>query len=746
MSVLSKTNKYSLYFFLSFFFTLLHTNLQAAECPTLTKKTLDLCNPTREEVAEGLVAPIAIIDGVRAVGSPDPSNDEFFSSIKGQEYTFKWIFKDGKGNEIASGCEQTFELNDKEAPTCGAATLKVHGKGLGSLGYAKGEVLISEFKNQQPTWNDNCTLQDDIVMEYISGINSNSNYNNNSSQKVQYSLTDKYNNRHVCEQTIKVSIDNNYECPNIKTLSLEIPNNRCDLTCKELITGVQNGYSTPPVMDGFGDDISPKKTNGNVNIYFNDKGSTDCIQSNFTPGEYKVYFNYSRLLTNKYCAVPIIVKENSNPPSCPELTDIIIDKPTATAEEIKASVKSKVNQYGPQLDNCLPNADLDVIYSGENLTAPYCGTISYLLSDYGTMRSCKAKVVLPQCPELEALTIKYCQTKPSIDEVALYIEGYTPKMNICSQLIEATYNQSELNHSYSSGKNIAINWIFTFNSNGISKQCKQTINIERDNNVSCSATDIILEAENNCIVKGSSIPLATIHNCNAYYTPPLQWRDNKSNSWDRNNISSLSSRDFKDGDVIYWHVGDATCTTHISVVDNTKPTCTNPSLEKLTGKCSFTRSEVETKMPTTDKLGTDNCGIKSAAIDWDQTAFETFTSNSDGSPKTYDIYYTITDNSDLTNDGFCIATIEVEGIPAPNCPDTEIYALSSDGTAQISLSKDAEWSIKSPSSVSFNAGKITGLSLDKTNNVEFEAKWCDSFKKVCPTTIKLIKAVKPCNE
>lgn len=747
MKLLSNPNKYIsvlLLFFISF---LPQNRLQAADCPTLTKKTLDLCNPTREEVAEGLGTPIAIIDGVRAVGHSDPSNDEFFSSIKGQEYTFKWIFKDGAGNVVATGCPQTFELQDNEAPTCGAATLVVHGYG----SYVGPDVFKSEFRNQPPTWVDNCTPTSSITVNFneskISG-----NYWNNQSVEVSYTLTDSYENIKTCNQTLISKPQESHNCPAIKQVTIEIPQNACDISSNHLITTVQNNFPTElrPMMDGYLTQISPTIKNNKVTVFSNNTGST-VFPNKYGPGEYNVYFNYKNNYiiirdVNTYCPVSVIVRENSTPPSCPELSDIIIDKTSVTADEIETSIKGVINQYSTQLDNCSPNTNLDVIYSGDSLSAPYCGTISYALSDYGSMRSCTAKVILPQCPELEPLTIKYCQAKPSIDEVASYLEGYTPKMNFCSQLIEARYNKDELNHSYSSGKNIAINWIFTFNSNGISKQCQQTINIEKDNNVSCSATDIILEAENNCIVKGSSIPLATIHNCNEYYTPPLQWRDNKSNSWDRNNISSLSSRDFKDGDVIYWHVGEAACTTHISVVDNTKPTCTNPSLEKLTGKCSFTRSEVEAKMPNAAQLGTDNCGIKSAAIDWDQTAFETFTSNSDGSPKTYDIYYTITDNSDLTNDGFCIATIEVEGIPAPNCPDTEVYALSLDGTVQLSLSNDAEWSLKSPSSITFNAGKLTGLSFGKDNNIELEARWCDAFKKVCPTTVKLIKAVPPCKD
>lgn len=747
MKLLSNPNKYIsvlLLFFISF---LPQSRLQAADCPTLTKKTLNLCNPTREEVAEGLGTPIAIIDGVRAVGHSDPSNDEFFSSIKGQEYTFKWIFKDGAGNVVATGCPQTFELQDNEAPTCGAATLVVHGYG----SYVGPDVFKSEFRNQPPTWVDNCTPTSSITVNFneseISG-----NYWNNQSVEVSYTLTDSYENIKTCNQTLISKPQESHNCPAIKQVTIEIPQNACDISSDHLITTVQNNFPTElrPMMDGYLTQISPTIKNNKVTVFSNNTGST-VFPNKYGPGEYNVYFNYKNNYiiirdVNTYCPVSVIVRENSTPPSCPELSDIIIDKTSVTADEIETSIKGLINQYSTQLDNCSPNTNLDVIYSGESLSAPYCGTISYALSDYGSMRSCTAKVILPQCPNLPALTKKYCdynyQPMPK-QQLVDFLNSNKPSLTYCANKVEGVYDASKLSNSYSNGSHPSIEWKFSFN--GITKNCSQTINIQRDNNLSCVGKDITLEAQKNCIANGTNIPLPTVSACGGY---SLQWKKTTEVDHIRHEVSDLRNSTFSDGDVITWtlNYNNATCTTHISVVDNTKPTCTNPSLGKLTGKCSFTRSEVEAKMPTTDKLGTDNCGIKSAAIDWDQTAFETFTSNSDGSPKTYDIYYTITDNSELTNDGFCIATIEVEGIPAPNCPDTEVYALSLDGTVQLSLSNDAEWSLKSPSSITFNAGKLTGLSFGKDNNIELEARWCNAFKKVCPTTVKLIKAVSPCKD
>ncbi len=744
MKLLSNPNKYIsvlLLFFISF---LPQSRLQAADCPTLTKKTLDLCNPTREEVAEGLGTPIAIIDGVRAVGHSDPSNDEFFSSIKGQEYTFKWIFKDGKGNEIASGCEQTFELDDKEAPTCGAATLKVHGKGLLSSGWVTKEVMKSEFKNQKPTWSDNCTPTDDIEVNFDDSNITSDRYREylNKSANVKYTLTDHYGHITTCNQTLMADVNDNFECPNVKPVPVEVSEGSCKASCESVRNEIYN--IELPIMDGTGNDISPETTNNKVNIYYNDKGSRTC-SDNFHPGSHLIYFYYGKS-AKRYCPVTIIVKENSNPPSCPELADITLDKASLTADEIETSIKALINQYGEQLDNCSPNANLDVIYTGESLSAPYCGTISYALSDFGKMRSCTAKVILPQCPNLPALTKKYCdynyQPMPK-QQLVDFLNSNKPSLTYCANKVEGVYDASKLSNSYSNGSHPSIEWKFSFN--GITKNCSQTINIQRDNNLSCVGKDITLEAQKNCIANGTNIPLPTVSACGGY---SLQWKKTTEVDHIRHEVSDLRNSTFSDGDVITWtlNYNNATCTTHISVVDNTKPICTNPSLGKLTGKCSFTRSEVEAKMPNTDKLGTDNCGIKSAAIDWDQTAFETFTSNSDGSTKSYDIYYTITDNSELTNDGFCIATIEVEGIPAPNCPDTEVYALSLDGTVQLSLSNDAEWSLKSPSSITFNAGKLTGLSFGKDNSIELEARWCNAFKKVCPTTVKLIKAVSPCKD
>lgn len=725
----------------------------AQDCPSLSKKTLELCNPSAEEVADALGAPVAIINGVRAVGEPDPSNATFYQTIKDQEYQFKWNFKDGSGNVVATGCPQTFELQDKEAPTCGAATLRVHGHGMwmpivGTQGYATPEVLISEFRNQTPTWSDNCTESVNVDFD-VSGIG-NDNVWNGGKKNVSYTLTDNFGNTKTCGQTLSVYVDTKYECPAISQAIVEITSGSCNADCNSLVDAI---HELPIAkMDGFGDDIDPNMSGSYPKIYYNKNTSSTTCTGDFAPGEHIVYFYYGGG-ANLYCPVSVIVKENSTPPACPNLEDIIIaDQTTVNADVLEANIKSKVSSYGEQLDNCTPNANLDVVYTGSDLTEGFCGNVSYSLSDFGSMRSCVAKVVVLKCPELPQLTKKFCnynKDEMPKSELVQFLNENKPSLSYCSNNIEGSYNTSDLSKSnYSNGNTAIVNW--RFNVDGATKTCPQQIRIERNNSLSCVGKDVTLNAESNCKASGAGVPLPTVTACDNSYS--LKWfklSENTNNNATRHSISELSGTSFQNGDVIIWaFYYDESCRSTITVVDNTKPTCETPSLGTLSGETIHERSEVTSLFSalSNDQLGNDNCGIKEGSIDWDYTAFEQFIPGS--GDKTYDIYYKIKDISGNENDGYCKASLVVEGLPEPKCPSAEITALSSDGSVAISLDPVAEsWSVESPSGVSLNAGKLSGLSFSAAGvNVKLKARWNTTMSKSCTTTVKLLKSVPPCEK
>lgn len=637
----------------------------AQDCPSLPQKTLELCNPSAEEVADALGAPVAIINGVRAVGEPDTENETFYQTIKDQEYQFKWNFKDGSGNVVATGCPQSFELQDNEAPTCGAATLNVHGYGL----YASGNVVRSEIENQLVSWKDDCTPPDEIVFNFNEEqINTNKNYGDSRYADIKtpitinYTLTDKFGNVKGCEQNIKVEANSNYECPAIRKVYVNL--NDCDITGDELKSIIYEEFPVStngklPSMDGFGSDFPPTITADKVNIYSDDSGKTNFL-SEYTPGEYKVYFHYYKtqqvifftsVIVDKYCPVSVIVKENSTPPACPNLEDIIIgDQTTVNADVLEANIKSKVSSYGEQLDNCTPNSNLDVVYTGSDLTAGFCGNVSYSLSDFGSMRSCVAKVVVLKCPELPQLKAEFCNgSSMSKTEMKDFLDANKPTLNYCSNNVVGSYNESQLSNTYSVG-NKSINWIFTVS--GVTKTCPQTINVAKNTSVSCASADLSFEAESGCGISGSKIPLPTVFVCY-----PLDVAN--SITWSRSgseykSFSTLSSQTFKDNDNVHWAINGAQCSTTIHVVDNTKPICSNPTIGKLVEN-NANRSDVEKLFSNKNEFGTDNCGIKEVSINWDQTGWSSFAPN--GSE--YDIYYTVTDDSDLQNDGFCIAKLKL---------------------------------------------------------------------------------------
>lgn len=728
----------------------------AQDCPSLPQKTLELCNPSAEEVADALGAPVAIINGVRAVGEPNTENETFYQTINDVKYEFKWNFKDGSGNVVAAGCPQTFVLQDNEAPTCGAATLNVHGYG----SYVGADVLKSSFRNQSPTWSDNCTPTADIVVVFDDS-NVKGNYWSNNTANVSYILTDKLGRQKTCEQTLVSKPEEKHYCPEIKQVIVEIPAGSCTILGTDLTNVVKSNFPSEslPIMDGYLTTIKPKLDKNFVYLYYNDNGSSSCPES-YTPGDYYLYLYYEhdyllRPDLKKYCPVPVIVKENATPPACPNLEDIIIaDQSSVNADVLEAKIKSKITSYGDHLDNCTPNANLDVVYTGSDLTEGFCGNVSYSLSDFGSMRSCSTKVVVLKCPELPQLTKKFCnynKDEMPKSELVQFLNENKPSLSYCLNNIEGSYNTSDLSKSnYSNGNTASVKW--SFNVDGATKTCSQQIRIERNNSLSCVGKDVTLNAESNCKASGAGVPLPTVTACDNSYS--LKWfklSENTNNNATRHSISELSGTSFQNGDVIIWaFYYDESCRSTITVVDNTKPTCETPSLGTLSGETIHERSEVNSLFSalSNDQLGNDNCGInkEEAIIDWDYTAFEQFIPGS--GDKTYDIYYKIKDISGNENDGYCKASLVVEGLPEPKCPSAEITALSSDGSVAISLDPVAEsWSVESPSGVSLNAGKLSGLSFSAVGvNVKLKARWNTTMSKSCTTTVKLLKSVPPCEK
>ncbi|MCQ2208340.1 MAG: hypothetical protein MJZ02_09000, partial [Paludibacteraceae bacterium] len=206
--------------------------------------------------------------------------------------------------------------------------------------------------------------------------------------------------------------------------------------------------------------------------------------------------------------------------------------------------------------------------------------------------------------------------------------------------------------------------------------CKDTVIKFIEPNPVCTSDAQNFAANSSCKAQGVLPP--TLNNC-----IDIKWSKNDETTL--NNISALEGAEFENGDIVYWTLtnGGGTqiakaCSTEVVVEDNTKPTCPATPVvldpQKITNdKCSFSQSEIADLFNAKDlkTLGSDNCELAGAEIDWTKTAVSSFVPNSDGSDKAYTLYYKLTDKAGLQNEDYCQATVVVKDNTVPVCPATQ---------------------------------------------------------------------------
>lgn len=708
-------------------------------CPTLESVELPLCSPTQTDVAEHLEHPVLLINGERAEGNLTLDRDIYFNRTEG--YTANWYFTNDEGNLLASGCKQTFYIRERVKPTPGKTTLTVTGYGGYIIKYMEKSTLLRQIENQPITWSDNCTGSDSINVSFDFSRITNDTYGDGDVVYVDITLTDKSGNSITYTQTVKIVIDKSETCPYLKPIVIT----GCNISCDEFKKKVQVELKKNNlIMDGFADNLYPMKSGDNYNLYTSNKGTYNCNGSGTVkPGEYSVYLYYYQkivsTLIDKVCPQTVYVKDLGTPPTCPSLNTISIDASSAQASVVEDEIKKKVSDYDESLDNCSSNSDLAVSYTGESLSAGDCKEVTYYLSDLGTKRSCKATIALPECPNLPQRTKKFCPNDGlGKDELVTFMNSAKPTLQFCDEAIQGTLSTDGLNDKYTSATTLTVKWNF-YKDGEIVKTCTQSVVLQEDYNMTCTASDFELEAKENCAANGSAITVPVLNGCYNKYWRHDSWSKDNSN-WSE--TSTLSSTTFKNGDIVYWDVnyGGAKCQSKITVVDKTKPTCASPSA--TIESCSASIADVKEKFNSLT-LGTDNCGIQSYTIDEARTAYTSFTPAADGSDKTYKIYYTVTDINGLTNDGYCTAALTMKGKEAA-CPDAEMGMLSTNGSFSTSLPEESEWKVESPSTVSVSGNTLTGkLPFNTMTEVKLSTEVCGQ-KKECTTKIIMIKSATPC--
>ncbi|MBR6106049.1 MAG: hypothetical protein IKP81_13450, partial [Paludibacteraceae bacterium] len=192
------------------------------------------------------------------------------------------------------------------------------------------------------------------------------------------------------------------------------------------------------------------------------------------------------------------------------------------------------------------------------------------------------------------------------------------------------------------------------------------------------------------------LPSSSESNCGATGLPTPEFAA-CSVSWtvgERSGTGSVSNVYFEDGDVISWTLTNgtgsgaktATCPTTISVTDQTKPNCPGSpvsvgSLATTNDVCSYSQQDVADLFNAKDlsALGSDNCALDKAEIDWTKTGVTSFVPKSDGTAEIYTFYYKLTDKAGLQNDGYCQATVVVTDNTEPVCPASQETILIETG-------------------------------------------------------------------